>query len=334
MSPITIVLVQRDSNLKQVKLSTWSEPDLYKKAGFKTEKDFGVHCNFVLKSKKHIVSVYGKTNGKSNTENKYDFPPPIDNTLFFGSCVLVKKDRETNIPENLTIEEWRSIYEYLFGGFEDLNGGGLGMIVADMLDKKMDEMEMSEEERRILNDPSTRFTKDGYVKDDFIVSDESDAEEDDDDDEVPLPPRRKGSNVNKKRQPRSKKTVDSPEKSEKADQDRDSQTSNPLSESKNMESIKKQVSVEHSPFSDSLPKDDSRPFRANKSSKGKISSIRNRTPQKPKSSMKPKTPRAPRKKSAAPPAVNTSSDVIEDSWNNDSATFECKEELIEEEYFK
>lgn len=32
---------------------------------------------------KYTVDLYGKTEGKANTENKYDFPPPVDNTLFF-----------------------------------------------------------------------------------------------------------------------------------------------------------------------------------------------------------------------------------------------------------
>ena len=45
------------------------------------ETEWNVKCD----SKKYFIEVYAKTEGRTNSENKYDFPPPIDNALFFGS---------------------------------------------------------------------------------------------------------------------------------------------------------------------------------------------------------------------------------------------------------
>ena len=117
--------------------------------------------------KKWSVSVYAKTEGKANMENKYDFPPPIDSTLFFGSCALVCqqiKDDGSLEYVSLSVEQWEKFYEKLFGGFENL----ADTAAAD-----------EEEEDELANVPAIKKTKQGYLKDDFVVEDEEegDAEE-------------------------------------------------------------------------------------------------------------------------------------------------------------
>ncbi len=42
-----------------------------------------------------------------------DFPPPVDNMLFFGNCLLVSCFHETEIMYDLTIDQWNNIYENL-----------------------------------------------------------------------------------------------------------------------------------------------------------------------------------------------------------------------------
>jgi hypothetical protein len=336
MSSVSVVIVQRDGNLKSLKITAWNAAELYKRAGFKSEKDFVKHCDYRMKAKTHTISLYGKTNGKANTENKYDFPPPVDETLFFGNCILVKMDRETNEPTDLTIAEWESTYEYLFGGFDDLTGGGMGMIVADALDRRLDEMEMDEEEKRIMNDPNTKFTKNGYVKDGFIVDDDEDDEDyqddsdESDDDSVDSmsseekKPTKKKSSAKTAANPRRSK---SGAKKSQTDPENSSDSSNTPSESNTSESIEKDRPVESVLFSFSGPVDNARPFHANKSSKGKMISMKDKANKRPKSTAKPKVPRAPRKKTVAPAksALDQSLDRIE---------MECKDELVEEEYFK
>ena len=189
-----IVLVQRLGTLKNVSIKEnkisktiatdeWKEM-LCKKAGFKTVQGFELHHKYHLSNAtSNVVHVYGKINGKANNENKYDFPPPIDNTLFFGNCVLVMVDCDSGEVKELTTDVWEKIYERLFGGFEDLNAGGAGAIVADMMDQQLDELEMTEEERRIMKDPKTKFSRQGYVMDDGFIVDDDEADDDDDADD-------------------------------------------------------------------------------------------------------------------------------------------------------
>ena len=64
---------------------------------------------------------------------------------------------------DLNKEEWNKIYEKLFGGFEDLNSDS---------EESDDELE---------NIPLELKTKDGYLKDGFVVDDPDDSVEEYDD---------------------------------------------------------------------------------------------------------------------------------------------------------
>jgi len=98
-------------------------------------------------------------------ENKYDFPPPVDNKLYFGSCALVgmiKDNTNINSNINLSLDLWNKIYEKLFGGFENL------ALTCNEDDEEEDEL------TNIQKNLKTK--KGGYLKDGFVV-DSSDAEE-------------------------------------------------------------------------------------------------------------------------------------------------------------
>ena len=167
MAPITILVVDKSGTIKEVSLKSYDETELYKKAGFKTKDDFICRASWNVEDindKSYSVSVFGKITGRANSENKYDFPPPIDNTLFFGSCIIINKNKENQVI-SITEEEWESVYEYLFGGFEDIG------------DKDSEDIDSDEDYDTLPR------TKDGYVKDDFIVDDEEDDEVEDDEPE-------------------------------------------------------------------------------------------------------------------------------------------------------
>ena len=121
MPSITIVIVEKPGTLKLLTIKDFVEEDLFKKCGFKKGEDFVKHHDWSVRTggKKYVISVYGKTDGRANSEKKYDFPPPIDSTLFFGSCAVVAKD-DKGLYTDLSVEMWNKIYEKLFGGFEDL----------------------------------------------------------------------------------------------------------------------------------------------------------------------------------------------------------------------
>ncbi len=84
---LTIVIVDKSASLKTLNVKDYNVEELYKKCGFKKSDGFILQVEWPIKldGKKYIVQMYGKLDGKANMENKYDFPPPVDTKLFFGS---------------------------------------------------------------------------------------------------------------------------------------------------------------------------------------------------------------------------------------------------------
>jgi hypothetical protein len=154
---VKILIVERSGDISQSVYKLEDESELYKKAGYKSVVGFEKCVSWEVEGdneKTYEYIVFGKKEGRANTENKYDFPPPIDELLLFNKCVIVKKRK--GILKSLTIDEWEIVYEKLFGGFEDLD----------------EESEMTEdEEDEYDNLPKT---KSGYAQDGFIVEDEED----------------------------------------------------------------------------------------------------------------------------------------------------------------
>jgi len=164
--PLSIIIVEKVGILKILTIKEFKLDDLYKKCGFKKGDDFlkQVEWNAKYEGNKYYIEVFAKTEGRANSENKYDFPPPLDKKLFFGSCAIlayIKKENDSKVYIDLSLNLWKKIYEKLFGGFEDL--------VTTAIE---DEEEMDE----LANVPKEKKTKQGYLKDGFVV-DSSDAEE-------------------------------------------------------------------------------------------------------------------------------------------------------------
>lgn len=168
---LSVVIVEKIGTLKMTTIKEYKEEDLYKKCGFKKAEGFSKQTEWIIKldGSKYIVAMFAKSDGKANTENKYDFPPPVDSTLYFGACVLVcqQMSGDGNITyKSLTVELWEKMYEKLFGGFENL---------------AITCMEDENEEDELANVPAEKKTKQGYLKDGFVVDsdgDDSDASSD------------------------------------------------------------------------------------------------------------------------------------------------------------
>ena len=164
--PLDVIIVEKGGSLKALAVKDFKLDELYKKCGFKKGEDFvkQVEWNARYDGKKYFVEVYAKTDGRPNSENKYDFPPPIDTTLFFGNCAILaylKKSDGSAEYVSLSLPLWNKIYEKLFGGFEDLAATAA---------------EDEAEEDELANVPKEKKTKQGYLKDGFVV-DSSDTEE-------------------------------------------------------------------------------------------------------------------------------------------------------------
>ena len=143
-----IIIIDKHCSIKEVNNNNIN--DLYKQCGFKKINGYIKHHTWVVTIDKitHRVSVYGKDTGRAGMENKYELPPPVDNILFFGKIALVHDD------EDLTIDLWNKIYDKLFGGFFELDKE------EELSDDELDEY------------PDEMKTKSGYLKDDFVVSDD------------------------------------------------------------------------------------------------------------------------------------------------------------------
>ena len=169
---LNIVIVEKTGVLKSLAIKEFKEEELFKKCGFKKAEDFVKQNEWSMKTegRKYIIQVFAKTEGRPNSENKYDFPPPIDTKLFFGNCAIVAKIRNddgTISFTNLSLEMWERMYEKLFGGFEDLTSTAA---------------EDENEEDELENVPQNKKTKHGYLKDGFVV-DSSDGDEEEEDNE-------------------------------------------------------------------------------------------------------------------------------------------------------
>lgn len=153
---ITIIIIKKNGDLETKNVKKIDEDQIFKFCNYKNNKDFSrLHCYNVDST---LYEIYGKTNGKANYENKYELPPPIDEKLFFGSLIILKKVNGDYC--DLTLEEWEKTYEHLFGGFEDIGNS------ED--DERSVDSEIYEDED---------YTDEGYLKDGFVVDDDDELQE-------------------------------------------------------------------------------------------------------------------------------------------------------------
>ena len=152
---VKVLIVNKLGQLKESSFKSSERSELYKKAGFKKGDGFNHRTSWsqTLSGTKVEVELWARDEGKAGTENKYDFPPPVDTILYFGSCILLRRDPDDHSPLDLTIDTWMEMYEKLFGGFEDL-----------------DDAEASSEDE-LDGVPEALKTKEGYLKDGFICED-------------------------------------------------------------------------------------------------------------------------------------------------------------------
>ena len=164
MKMIDILMIEKGGNVKELSLKKCVAEDFYKKAGLKKADGFTCLHTWNLEEfqgNEYHISIYGKKEGRAGQENKYELPPPLDNNLLFGNLILVNEVDDKYV--SFTSKEWKSIYEHLYGGFEDLDDDS--------------------EEEETDEDDGIPKTKTGYVKDGFVV-DENENDENDDDDET------------------------------------------------------------------------------------------------------------------------------------------------------
>jgi len=180
-STTTIVIISKTGTLSEVAVEPPSDETtleeltviLSKKCGYRNPDGFSCYHTYKYKNKKNFsfiidnqaltpkniyVDVWAKTDGRAGNENKYELPPPIDEIIIYGNIALVARMDKTHAV-NLTVDIWNVIYERLFGGFEDLDATA----VED--ENEIDELDLV---------PAHKKTSNGYLKDGFVVDDDSD----------------------------------------------------------------------------------------------------------------------------------------------------------------
>lgn len=175
----TVVLIKKDASIVTKKIKQFTFENVHKYMSFKDNKDINHH---VWKLGKKHIHIFCKTTGRSNNINKFELPPPIDTPLFYGSLCVVLSSNKKQVDDDIidvTADDWVKYYTKLMGGFEDLGE------------------EDSYESDELDNYPAERITKEGYLKDGFIIDsdenaildeegdgyDENDDDEDDDEEE-------------------------------------------------------------------------------------------------------------------------------------------------------
>ena len=178
----TIVIISKSGTLSEVAVEPPSSETtleeltvlLSKKCGYRNPDGFSCYHTYKYKNKKKFsfsngtddelipkiiyVDVWAKTDGRAGNENKYEMPPPVDEIIYYGNIALVARVNKEDAV-NLTVDIWNVIYECLFGGFEDL----ATTAVED--ENEIDELDLV---------PAHQKTTNGYLKDGFVVDDDSD----------------------------------------------------------------------------------------------------------------------------------------------------------------
>ena len=164
----TLLIIDKSGTPKILAVKDYKEDELYKKCGFK--KPDGLEKRNVwsvrLEKTNYRVALFAKEEGKANMENKYEFPPPVDSDLYFGSCAILvdqKNSAGEYVSTNLTIGLWDNLYEKMFGGWETL------ATTCKDDDDESDELETVLKSKKTIN---------GYLKDGFVVDSDNEDEHD------------------------------------------------------------------------------------------------------------------------------------------------------------
>lgn len=156
---VKVVIVNKNGDCSNLEFKGSYDEDLFKKCSFRKADGFSSQHTWKTKINNDVynVTLWGRASGKHNVVNKFEFPPPMDTTLFYGNCALVAFDKDQE-PVDMTLDTWNKIYTKLFGGFENLED------TAKEDDEEVDEL---------ADVPAKYKTKEGFLKDGFVVDNDS-----------------------------------------------------------------------------------------------------------------------------------------------------------------
>ena len=137
-----IITINKMGELGEYNSKNVTKLNLYKICNYRNDNNFELLCSW-----NDEYELYGKKVGRSGNENMYEFPPPIDKELYFGTLCIIKKN--DTLENQFTIKEWKHFYNKQMGGFEDL--------------------ELNEENSVDSVYTDEEYTEEGYIKDGFVT---------------------------------------------------------------------------------------------------------------------------------------------------------------------
>ena len=159
--PLSVIIVNKNAELKQLNIKQYTHEELYKKCGFKSTVGFKELVRWDG-GDNLIISLFGKRKGMECNINTYEFPPPGESLIIHGNCVLIAhliNPITNNIePHNLLINKWEHLYDKMHGGFENLDST---------------EIEDQNEPDELDLIPKSQKTREGYLKDGFVTEPKS-----------------------------------------------------------------------------------------------------------------------------------------------------------------
>ena len=112
---VRIILIEKNGTVKGSKINNFNKENLYKKCKLKTDDNFDERITWKMDDKTN-VTLFSKDDGRANSENKYELPPPLDKELFFGCMILCAHgddDLTTENVKDLNVSDWEKMYEKL-----------------------------------------------------------------------------------------------------------------------------------------------------------------------------------------------------------------------------
>ena len=86
---VKVIVIDKGGNVKCSSIKNFDIELLHKKCNLKNKEHFEKRTSWEFDTD-HNVTLFSKDNGRANSENKYDLPPPVDDKLYFGNMILVK----------------------------------------------------------------------------------------------------------------------------------------------------------------------------------------------------------------------------------------------------
>jgi len=110
----TVLVIDKSGLLKEVKIKSNSQKDLYKKAGLKSAEGFQEQFMWDVdwEDTRYSISLYAKKKGKTG-KNMFNFPAPLEEEVFYGNAILL------NNLGSLSIADWENLFEVICEKYDE-----------------------------------------------------------------------------------------------------------------------------------------------------------------------------------------------------------------------